>query len=334
MPLTPTQSTVNRFVALLLIAPALYLPACSSRPDNARAGSSPSDSDTTGTATRPPDTFFPVKPVTTIPNRMQPSLQISQSRFFSFALPDGWRVAEDGQFALTLVAPDQKALTVMVGNAGMPLNYPPNRFVYEKLMAIQPEQLQLSQSVSVKPIPDFSQSWQFEVTYFVESAPCKGRVTCHIQPAYDSSVMAMTAALSDATQWADYANWLPLVADQISAINGAAFGTRGIMQQNLANSTAFAEAAQRYRDWSSQNWKQVTDERGRSVDRQQEQFRETLGDVQTYTNPYNNNQPVELPTTYQHYWIDRQGNVVGTDNPTVDPNVGSTQEWRALPRRR
>jgi hypothetical protein len=324
---------MNRFVALLLITSGLYLTACSSRPDTTQTGSATSD--TTETATLPPDTFFPVKPVTTTPNRMQPSLQISQGRFFSFALPNGWRVAEDGQFALTLLAPDQKALTVMVGNAGMPLNYPPGRFVYEKLMAIQPEQLQLSQPVATKPIPGFSQAWQFEVTYFIQSAPCKGRVTCHIQPAYDSCVMAMTAALSDATQWAGYANWLPLVADQISAINGAAFGMRGIMQQNLTNSMAFAEAAQRYRDWSSQNWKQVTDERGRSTDQQQEQFRETLGGVQTYSNPYNTNQPLELPNTYQHYWIDRQGNVVGTDNPGVDPNVGSTQEWRPLqPRRR
>ena len=35
-------------------------------------------------------------------------LRIAQTRFFSFALPPGWRVGEDGQFALTLVAPDNR----------------------------------------------------------------------------------------------------------------------------------------------------------------------------------------------------------------------------------
>jgi len=324
---------MNRFISFLLIVPGLLLNACSSQSDSAQSDTSTAD--TSGRASLPTETFFPVKPVKTTSSQMKPALQINQSRFFSFALPDGWRVAEDGQFALTLVAPDQRALTIMVGNAGLPLNYPPDRFVYEKLMAIQPEQLQVSRPISSKPIVGFSQAWQFEVTYFVQSAPCKGRVTCHIQPAYDSCVMAMTAALSDATQWDDYANWLPLVAEQVSATNGSAFGMRGIMQQNLNNSMAFAEAAQRYRDWSSRNWQQVTDERGRSTDRQHEDFREALGGVQTYPNPYNNNQPIELPNTYQHYWIDRQGNVVGTNDPTVDPNVGSTQEWQALrPRKR
>jgi len=319
---------MSRFATLLRIVSAVLLTACSSQSDTAQSGTSAADS--ASVAALPVGTFFPVKPVTSSSNRMEPSLQIGQGRFFSFALPDGWRVAEDGQFALTLLAPDQRALTFMVGNAGLPVNYPPDRFVYEKLMAIRPEQLQLSRPVAAKPIAGFSQAWRFEVSYYAQSAPCRGLVTCHIQPAYDSSVMAITAALSDATQWDGYANWLPAVAEQISATNGAAFGMRGIMQQNLNNSMAFAEAAQRYRDWSNRNWKQVTDERNRSTDRRNEEFREALGGVQTYPDPYNNNQPIELPATYQHYWINQQGNIVGTNDPTVDPNTGSTQEWRSL----
>jgi hypothetical protein len=65
--------------------------------------------------------------------------------------------------------------------------------------------------------------------------------------------MALTAALSTADQWGGYASWLPQVADQVSATNGAAFGMRGIMQQNLQNSKAFGEAARQYRDWSQKN---------------------------------------------------------------------------------
>ena len=43
----------------------------------------------------------------------------------------------------------------------------------------------------------------------------------------NTAVMAMTAAISEAGTWPGYASWLPQVADQISATNGAAFGIRG-----------------------------------------------------------------------------------------------------------
>jgi hypothetical protein len=261
-----------------------------------------------------------------------PSLTIGQGQFFSYALPQGWRVGEDGQFALTLSAPDNKAITVMVGNAGLPVNYPPGRFVYEKLSALRPENLQIGQPKQAAPIAGFAQAYQFDVTYSVRGAPCRGSVKCHIFPAYDSAVMAMTAALSDASQWPGYASWLPLVAEQISATNGAAFGRRGIMAQNLKNSTAYAEAARQYRDWSQKNWQQVTDDRNASTDRRAYQVRENLGGVQTYVNPFATGTAVQLPTTYKYFWTDNQGNYLGSNDPSANPNIGSTNEWRPMPR--
>ncbi len=124
--------------------------------------------------------------------------------------------------------------------------------------------------------------------------------------------MALTAALARADQWSGYATWLPQVADQISATNGGVFGMRGVMQQNLQNSSAFGEAARQYRDWSQKNWQQVTDDRNASQDRRNFAVRENLGGVQTFSNPYGTNQAVEMPMTYKYYWRDRQGNMVGT----------------------
>src|SRR5690242_11063157 len=63
-------------------------------------------------------------------------LHISRGRFFSYAMPQGWRVGEEGQFAVSLAAPDSQAFTFMVGNAGLPPSYPPDRFVWEKMMAL------------------------------------------------------------------------------------------------------------------------------------------------------------------------------------------------------
>lgn len=262
-----------------------------------------------------------------------PPLAVARGSFFNFALPPGWRVGEDGQFALTLVAPDQRALTVMVGNAGVPPGYPPAQYAYEKLMAIRPEGLQLGQPRSTRPVAGFAQAVEYPVRYTINGVPCQGVAKVHIAPGYDSAVMAMTAALSEARQWPDYARWLPLVADQISANSGAAFGARGIMAQNLQNSSAYAEAARQYRDWSQKNWQAVTDARADAQERNQRQFREALGNVQTYANPYDARAPVELPNTHQHYWINARGTIIGTDNPNVDPNAGSDGDWRPMQRR-
>ncbi len=274
-----------------------------------------------------------VKPAAASDARPAASLRIANGQYFSYALPQGWRVGEDGQFALTLIAPDSKALTVMVGNAGLPPNYPPAQFAYQKLSAMQIDNLQLGQPQQVRPIAGFQDAYAFEVRYSVRGVPCQGVAIVHVAPAYDTSVIAMTAALSQSAQWGGYSSWLPLVAQQVAATNGAAFGRRGIMQQNLANSIAYGEAASKYRAWSQQNWQSVTDARGASTDRQNTQFRENLGAVQTYVNPYDNRAPVELPTTYQHYWVNQQGTYVGTNDPGVNPNVGSTDEWKKMPKR-
>jgi hypothetical protein len=273
-----------------------------------------------------------VKPVAAVA-RPAPRLALVAGQFFSYALPEGWRVGEDGQFALTLVAPDSQALTVMVGNAGMQPNYPPAQFVYQKLMALQPESLQLSEGRKAAPIAGFAYAYEFEVNYRVRGVPCRGVAKLHVAPSYDSAVMAMTAALSQTSQWSGYASWLPLVAEQVAASNGAAFGARGVMAQNLQNSTAYAEAARQYRDWSQRNWQQVSDDRNASVDRQNTQFRENLGAIQTYTNPYDNRVGVELPTTYQYYWVNANGTYAGTNDPSVNPNAGSTTEWKKMPKR-
>ncbi len=104
-----------------------------------------------------------------------PELRLAAGQFFSYALPQGWHVGEDGQFALTLLAPDNKALTIMVGNAGLPINTPPAQFAYQKLMALQPQGLQLGAPRAARPIQGFSQAIEFPVRYLVNGVPCAGR---------------------------------------------------------------------------------------------------------------------------------------------------------------
>src|SRR5215467_2059199 len=97
------------------------------------------------TASLPP-TFVPVEPVTRDGgggSRPSGELRIGQGKFFAFALPPGWHVGEDGQFALTLRAPDNSAMTLMVGNAGLSPNLPPAQFAYETFSKMQLQSLQL-----------------------------------------------------------------------------------------------------------------------------------------------------------------------------------------------
>ena len=139
--------------------------------------------------------FFAVQPVVrqsgapAATGGMQPGgeLSIRQGQAFSYALPPGWHVGEDGQFALTLAAADNKAITILVGNAGMPPNTDPSQFVSQKLMAMRLENLQLSQARQAKPIAGFAQAVEFDVTYSVGGVACRGVAKCHIAPAYDTT---------------------------------------------------------------------------------------------------------------------------------------------------
>jgi hypothetical protein len=262
-----------------------------------------------------------------------PPLEVRRGRFFSYALPDGWRLGEDGQYALTLIAPDDKAITLMVGNSGLLPGHAPAQFVHEKLMAIRPEGLRLGGGRGCAPIAGFQQAVEFEVSYTIGGQPCRGIARCHVAPYYGGATMAMTAALADASQWDGYASWLPLVAEQIAAHDGAAFGMRGVMQQNLAASQAYAEAARRYRDWSERLRQQTADQRHAVEDRQQREFRDNLGAVGTWSDPHTDRPPVELSTRFEHYWVDREGTILGTNDPGADPNVGSTGSWRRMERR-
>jgi len=301
-------------------------------PRNDTPATETSSTEAQPTESRPTGKLFPVTPVIRQAQAPAANLQISQTQFFSYALPEGWRLAEDGPFALTLAAPDNQALTIMLGNAGMPPTYPPVQYAYEKLMALQPQDLRLGEPRPAAPLAGFAQALEFDVSYTMRGVPWLGRVKAYIAPAYDTALLAMTAALSVANQWPGYSSWLPRVAEQVSATNGGAFGARGIMAQNLQNSTAYAEAARQYREASQRTQQQVTDDRNASEDRKNFYVRENLGGVQTYTDPYGSGPPLELPTTYKYFWIDRQGTVQGTDDPSVNPNAGSTTEWRKMER--
>jgi hypothetical protein len=283
-----------------------------------------------------PPQMVVVKPISRSTAAPTPrDLEIIRGRYFSYALPQGWRVGEEGQFALTLIAPDRHAFTLMVGNAGMLPNYPLDRFVREKLAAIRPQNLRLSAGRQVVPRAGFHHAAEFDVAYTSQlGIPSRGVVKCNVARSYDTALIVMIGAFSVESQWSDYASWLPLSAEQIAATDGAAFGRRGIMAQNLQLSKEYGEATRAYREWSQQNWQQVTAQRQAAEGRKNYYERENLGSSKAYTNPYDSSVSVDLPQAYKYYWANRQGTYVGTNDPSVNPNDGSTGEWKPLPLQR
>jgi hypothetical protein len=261
------------------------------------------------------------------------TMDVRNGRFFAFAVPAGWRIQEEGQFAVVLVAPDNAALTVMAGNAGLPANHPPGQFLQDKLRQLQVQDIRTGPVSLARPMAGCTTAWQVDYAYSVNGVPCNGVAKVSIAPAYDTCTMVVTLAASRSSQWSGYASWLPEAAEQVAALNGAAFGARGVMQQNLANSVDLGEQARRNREWSAATWAEVNRGRAESQDRNNGQFREALGNVQSYTNPYTS-ATVELPTTFTIYWMNRQGRIVGTNDPGEDPNHGSTEQWTRMAARR
>lgn len=82
---------------------------------------------------------------------------------------------------------------------------------------------------------------------------------------------------------------------------------------------------------AQQMHQQVWQERQASQDRQNFAFREVLGGVETFIDPYEA-RPVELPTGYQVHWINNRGQILVHEDPTFDPRPGSTDEWRDMRR--
>ena len=156
---------------------------------------------------------------------------------------------------------------------------PPDRFVHEKLMALQPQNLRIGQARQGALVAGFAQAYAFDVEYLWRGLANRGVAKISIAPAYDTTTPAMTAAISETSQWGD---WLPLAADQISATNDAAFGMRGIMAQNLKNSQQCGEAVRQYREWSPRGQQQGTNDRNPRRTKTNTAFRENLGAAQNH----------------------------------------------------
>lgn len=256
----------------------------------------------------------------------------AQGRCFSFVVPAGWQVAEEGQFAVVLVRQDRCAITVMMGNAGIPMGYPPGQYAWDQLARLGYMNLAFTNERSARPALGLPQAVEYDVDYMVAGDHCHGVAKVSVAPSYDSSTMVMTWAATRAFEWGNHAGWLPRLAEEVRITSGAAFGASGIMQQNLQTSQAFGQQLQQHRDWSQDLQAGVQQERDAAQARQQFEWRQAVSGQDRYDNPYTH-QPIDLPSTNAVYWVNRAtGQIVGDPNPTFDPRSASDSSWEPLRR--
>lgn len=75
--------------------------------------------------------------------------------------------------------------------------------------------------------------------------------------------------------------------------------------------------------------RQAYEARQAANDRINRNFSEYIRGVQTYQNPLES-RPVELPTGYREAWVSGNGEYILSNDPSFNPNVGSTQSWQRM----
>jgi len=256
-------------------------------------------------------------------------IQMSQGRCFQFAVPYGWRVLEEGQHAVVLCAPDNTAVTIMIGNCGFPPGSDPMAYAREKLSTLGVQDLQLGQPRPGRPQPGFAGAYEVDCSYAANGVPCRGVATVSVRSGYGTVDLVLTCAAAQAASWPEYASWLPGVAAHVVVTDGAAYGARALAQQNLSNSMAFGQQLQAHREHSHQLQQALADQRERSDEIRTHERGEVLTGQSWYPDPQGN-PPQRLSTSAAVYWVNPQGEIRPSDDPNYDPRTSEDPYWQRM----
>ena len=265
-----------------------------------------------------------------IQNTPPVNVSMQCGRFFRFALPAEWMVQENSNL-ICINDPAGEAAIMSVGLIGMLQPMMPDQFVQYALHMHQMQLLHLVPTGPIAPQPGCTHAGAFELAYACNGVVCRGVAWCHVAVQYGQCNATLTLAAAREPLWPRYAAWLPDVASHVGPAGAQTYMAGQVAADNLRNSIDFGRRLQEVNDHSARLQAQTVAERAASQDRIIHHFRENLGNVVTYQHPFEP-RTVELPTTNSHYWINRALEMRGSDDPSYDPNMGSTQEWMRMRR--
>jgi hypothetical protein len=263
---------------------------------------------------------------------MTPAQPVRGSNF-SYLLPHGWRVGEEGPFALVLLGAD--AGIVVFGQSGLMEPLAPEQFAYQAMagvMRLAPD-VRLTNPRPCQPRPGYTHAAVMDCTYTL-SLPAgpvrmRGVVVSHVAVGYGHCSGTLTLAAADERQWPQYQNWLPQVASAAVNTGPNAYGNRtmagvmgGIAEQDH-------DAYRRYQEHSTRTWQGVVDARTASADWRQGQMGQVLTGQEWHADPYGG-PAVRRSTTPAVIWRSYDGREVASDDPSFDPRTASDCDWRRV----
>ncbi len=266
--------------------------------------------------------------------QQRPKPQPTRGPNFTYFLPPGWQVVEEGKCSLCLKSQQDLSGIIVYGTCGMMQPIPPEHFVYNFMTHnMQAMNVQFTQVKPIQPMPGYTHAALIDVQYLINMptgpAQVNGLVISNVVVVYGRCDAIMTLVASDAQVWPQNERWLPELAFAAYNTGPDPYG-RHSMSSTLIGSTMQEQAAfEAYNSWSQNLWSQVIADRHRSIDYQNEERGELLTGNQWVTNPFTGHQ-IQVSTTPAVIWINRDGRTVSSQIATFDPRTPYDNDWCRL----
>ncbi len=267
----------------------------------------------------------------------KPQTRIVQGRNFTYALPAGWRVGEEGNHALVLQANDLSAGVIVYGVSGLGQNLTPPQFAYSAItnnLRLAPD-VRISKPTPIQPMPGYTAAAVMDIAYTKKGPQgtqrIVGIVVSNVVSVYARSDAVVTLMLALDSRWGAVQSWLPQVALQALNTGPNPFGRTAMSGAILNDTVRQREAYGQYLSWSQANWAGVVAQRAASLDRQAQGNGETLTGQYWGKNPYSG-EPERFSTSPSVIWVHRDGRQIPSSNSTFDPRTPTDSDWRRVQR--
>ncbi len=255
-----------------------------------------------------------------------------RGRNFTYQLPSGWTLGEEGSFALVLRSQDMLAFMIVIGQSGLMQPMTPEQFAWYEMTTVMRlgGDVRMGQARPIPPMPGYTHAAAIEVSYTMSTpagpVPMRGLGFCNVAIGYGQCNGTLTLALSETRQWAHYAGWLPQMALAARNTGPDAFGHQSMAGVIGGIAHSDHAAARAYQDWSQQTWQQVTNERNASIDRQQAALGPMLTGQQWISEGFGGHD-IRRSTTPACIWRSRDGREVASHDPSFDPRTPYDVDW-------
>jgi hypothetical protein len=265
-----------------------------------------------------------------------PRIHVVRGPHFSYALPEGWVVAEEGSHALMLRAQDGNAGILVSGVSGLTSWMTPEQFVQMKMPqlaqsnGVQMYNLQTLAAQPCRPLAGYNAASIMQLSWTAvmpqETRQVRGVAISNVANVYARCDATMTLASSKADLWDYFGGWLPQVAEQAVNIGPDAYGRDRVNENDVRNADRERETFVRTQEVSRQAWVGVQEGRDSSFNMRQ-------GDTSLTGQGWftaSDGQAAQRLSFYQTHWKHRDGRIVSFDDPSKDPNTPTDLNWTRM----